>query len=213
MKPIPIAQYLNQFGRVEPNYGDRPPADRSQRESVLLKPRVVAAPIDIEARIEEALERGRQEGLAAARAESAAALAQQRGLSAERESAARLAWQANEYAQFAGKIDFALGAIEEKLAQSVARILKPFLIEEQVKKVTRTLSENLSRILSKDAPPVLKIAGPEALLNLLRDKLSSHPVEVEYVQADGLDVTVEANQTILKTQLQAWIDHIQTLGE
>ena len=213
MKPIPIAQYLNQFGRVELNHGDRPPADRSQRESVLLKPRVVAAPIDVEARIEEALERGRQEGLAAARAESAAALAQQRGLSAERESAARLAWQANECAQFAEKIDFALGAIEERLAQGVARILKPFLIEEQVKKVTRTLSENLSRILSKDAPPVLKITGPEALLNLLRDKLSSHPVEVEYVQADGLDVTVEANQTVLKTQLQAWIDHIQTLGE
>src|SRR6202011_2756346 len=154
---IPIAQYLNQFGRVELNHGDRPPADRSQRESVLLKPRVVAAPIDVEARIEEALERGRQEGLAAARAETAAALAQQRGLSAERESAARLAWQANEYAQFAEKIDFALGAIEERLAQGVARILKPFLIEEQVKKVTRTLSENLSRILSKDAPPVLKI--------------------------------------------------------
>jgi hypothetical protein len=213
MKPIPIAQYLNQFGRVEPNHGDRPLIDRSQRESVLLKPRVVSPPVDIEARIEEALERGRQEGLAAARAEAAAALAQQRGASADRESAARLAWQANEYAEFAQKIDFALGALEGRLAQSVARILKPFLIEEQVKMVTLALSENLSRILSKDAPPVLKITGPEALLNLLRDKLSSHPVEVEYAPAKDLDVTVEANQTVLKTQLQAWIDHIQTLGE
>ena len=213
MKPIPIAQYLNQFGRVEPSHGDRLPAERFPRESVLLKPKVVSAPVDMEARIEEALERGRQEGLAAARAESAAALAQQRGQLTERETVARLAWQANEYVQFAEKIEFALGALEERLAQSVARILKPFLIEEQVRKVTRTLSENLSRILSKDAPPVLKITGPEALLNLLRDKLSSHPVEVEYVRAEGLDVTVEANQTVLKTQLQAWIDHIQTLGE
>jgi hypothetical protein len=213
MKPIPIAQYLNQFGRVESNNGDRHPAERFPRESVLLKPKVVSAPIDMEARIEEALERGRQEGLAAARAESAAALAQQRGQLTERESAVRLAWQANEYAQFAEKIDMAIGALEERLAQSVARILKPFLIEEQVKKVTQALSENLSRILSKDAPPVLKITGPEALLTLLRDKLSSHPVEVEYAPANGLDVIVEANQTILKTQLQAWIDHIQTLGE
>jgi hypothetical protein len=213
MKPIPIAQYLNQFGRVESNGGDRHPAERFPRESVLLKPKVVSAPIDMEARIEEALERGRQEGLAAARAESAAALAQQRGQLTERESAARLAWQANEYAQFAEKMDMAIGALEERLAQSVARILKPFLIEEQVKKVTQALSENLSRILSKDAPPVLKITGPEALLTLLRDKLSSHPVEVEYAPANGLDVIVEANQTILKTQLQAWIDHIQTLGE
>jgi hypothetical protein len=213
MKPIPIAQYLNQFGRVEPNHGDRVAAERFPRESVLLRPKAVSAPIDMEARIEEALERGRQEGLAAARAESAAALAQQRGQLTERESAARLAWQANEYAQFAEKIDIAIVALEERLAQSVARILKPFLIEEHVKRVTLALSENLSKILSRDAPPILKVTGPEALLNLLRDNLSSHPVEVEYVQANGLDVTVEANQTVLKTQLQAWIDHIQTLGE
>jgi hypothetical protein len=33
------------------------------------------------------------------------------------------------------------------------------------------------------------------------------------VQAGGVDVTVEANQTVLKTQLQAWIDHIQAMGE
>jgi uncharacterized protein (UPF0335 family) len=38
-------------------------------------------------------------------------------------------------------------------------------------------------------------------------------VAVEYVAADGLDVTVEANQTIIKSQLQAWIDHIESIGE
>src|ERR1700689_4754231 len=127
MKPIPIAQYLNQFGRVEPSHGDRLPAERFPRESVLLKPKVVSAPVDMEARIEEALERGRQEGLAAARAESAAALALERGLSDERAAADRLAWQANEYARFAEKIDLGMGALEDRLAQAGARILKPFL--------------------------------------------------------------------------------------
>jgi hypothetical protein len=208
VKPIPIAQYLSQFGRAESSQGERAP-----RESVLLRPRVLSTPVDTEARIEESFERGRQEGLAAAHAESTAALALERGLSDERAAAERLAWQANEYARFAEKIDLAMTALEDRLAQAVSRILKPFLIEAQVKQVTQALSENLARILSKDAPPALKITGPEAFLNVLRDKLSSHAVAVEYVSANGLDVTVEANQTIIKSQLQAWIDHLEAIRE
>jgi hypothetical protein len=208
MRPIPIAQYLNQFGRAEPTR-----IDRVQQDSVLLKPRVLSAPADIEARIEEALERGRQEGLAAGRAESAGARALEQAEQDERENRQRLAWQANEYARFAEKIEHSMAAIENRLAEAVARILKPVLIEERVKHITDSLSENLSRILSKDAPAVLKITGPEALLSVLRDKMSSQSAVVEYVAGDDLDVTIEANQTIIKSQLQAWIDHIGSIGE
>jgi hypothetical protein len=153
------------------------------------------------------------EGLEAARAESADALSLERADWQARENARRLAWQANDMAQFADKIDGAMATIEERLAQSVARILKPFLVEERVKHITDALAENLSKILSRDTPTLLKITGPEALLSVLRDKMSSQSVAVEYVAAEGRDVTIEANQTIIKSQLQAWIDHIETVGE
>jgi hypothetical protein len=208
MRPIPIAQYLNQFGRADPTQ-----AERVQRDSVLLRPRVLSVPADIDARVEEALERGKLEGLAAGRAEAAANLALERADWEEQESERRAAWQANDYAQLAGKIERAMTEVEDRLAGAVARILKPFLIEERVKRITESLSENLSTILSRDSPPVLKITGPEALLSVLRDQMSSHAVAVEYVAADGLDVTVEANKTIIKSQLQAWIDHIESIGE
>jgi hypothetical protein len=208
MRPIPIAQYLNQFGKADPTQ-----AERVQRDSVLLRPRVLSVPADIEVRIQEALERGKLEGLAAGRAEAAASLALERADWEEQENERRAAWQANEYARFAESIDRAMTAVEDNLAATVARILKPFLIEERVKRITESLSESLSMILSKDAPAVLKITGPEALLGVLRDKMSSHAVAVEYVAAEGLDVTVEANQTIIKSQLQAWIDHIESIGE
>jgi flagellar biosynthesis/type III secretory pathway protein FliH len=208
MRPIPIAQYLNQFGRAEPT-----PADRVHRDSILLRPRVLSVPADTEARIEEAYARGKMEGLEAARAESADALSLERADWQARENARRLAWQANDMAQFADKIDGAMATIEERLAQSVARILKPFLVEERVKHITDALAENLSKILSRDTPTLLKITGPEALLSVLRDKMSSQSVAVEYVAAEGVDVTIEANQTIIKSQLQAWIDHIEAIGE
>src|SRR5580692_7176294 len=110
MRPIPIAQYLNQFGRAEPT-----PADRVHRDSVLLRPRVLSVPADIDARIEEALERGRSEGLAAGRAESAAALHLEQADWEAQENQRRLAWQANEMAQFAEKIEGAMATIEDRL--------------------------------------------------------------------------------------------------
>lgn len=208
MRPIPIAQYLNQFGKAEPTQGPRP-----LRENVLLKSRILSTSADIDTRVGEAFERGRREGLAAAGAECEATIAAERGQWEEREAADRLAWQANEYGQLAEKIESALGAIEQELAGAVARILKPFLIEERVKQVTQALSENLSKILTGDPPGALKITGPETLLNVLRDRLASHPAIVEYVAGDSVDVTVEAHHTILKSQLQAWIDHIEAIGE
>jgi hypothetical protein len=43
--------------------------------------------------------------------------------------------------------------------------------------------------------------------------MAAHPVTVEYVASTGVDVTVEANQTIIQSQLQAWIDHIASIDE
>jgi hypothetical protein len=208
MRPIPIAQYLAQFGRAEPTEVQLP-----RRDGALLKVRPIPVREDIEARLEEAFERGRQEGLAAARAEAAEALARDQ---ADREQHAlddRLAFRAAEYAQLADKIMAGLVDLEDRIAASVARILKPYLTQEHSKRVTQALSDNLTRILSGDAPAVLKISGPEYMLSALRERLLTHPVVVEYSVEDGVDVTVDAQQTVIKSQLQAWIDHIESIGD
>jgi flagellar biosynthesis/type III secretory pathway protein FliH len=208
MKPIPIAQYLNRFERAEPTPVEATP----RRHAVLLKPRSTPVPVveDAEAGLHEAFERGRQEGFAAARAEAAAALARQTSEQKEWMEAERLAFQTGEYARLADEISAGLFEIEERIAQTVAGILRPYLAQEQSKRVIQALSENLGRILSGDSPALLKIAGPEYVLNVLRDRLSKHPVKVEYSSQEGMDVTVEAQHTIIKSQLQAWIDLIDS---
>jgi len=212
MRPIPIAQYLNQFGRVNGGRIDPPLEGLAAKPRVLSVP-AAAPPVNIDAQLEEAAERGRQEGVAAARAEFTAALLAERKELEDREAARRLVWQAGEYARFAEKIERAMTAIEDRLAQTVARILKPYLTETVARKASEALSDALSKILSRDAPAVLKITGPEALLSVLRDRMAAHAVAVEYIASAGADVTVEANQTIIQTQLQAWIDHIASIGE
>ena len=131
MKPIPIAQYLNQFGRAEPG------GATGQRESVLLKPRSSRPPRDIGGgsprRLNAAGARAWPRRAPKSRPRSAA----QRDRQEERDAAERLAWQANEYAQIRRKVRRRDGGIEDELAKGVARILKPLLIEERIKQVTQ----------------------------------------------------------------------------
>jgi hypothetical protein len=206
MRPIPIAQYLNRFERAEPTaVGAQPRAN-----PLTQKPLPAAAVDDVETRLRQAYERGRQEGLAAARVEADAAFASHKDEQSERAEAERVSFQVNECAKLADQIAAGMIEIEERIAETVANILRPYLAQEQTSRVTKALSENLARILSGDSPALLKISGPEFILSVLRDRLSSHPAPVEYSVEEGLDVTVEAQQTIIRSQLQAWVDLIET---
>jgi hypothetical protein len=206
MKPIPIAQYLNRFERAEPTDMEAP----RRQNALTLKPRVVPVVEDVETRLNDAFERGRQEGLATARAETAAALARQQDEQEERAGAERVAFQADEYAKLADQISAGLNEIEERIAATVARILRPYLAQEHSRLVVKALSDGLARILSGDTATLLKITGPEVMLNVLRDRLAKHPIQVEYSIEDGVDVTVEAQHTIIRSQLQAWNDLIDS---
>lgn len=206
MRPIPIAQYLNRFERVEATDMNETP----KHPSILLKPRVVAAVEDTEARVHEAFERGRQEGLAAAQAEMNTALAHQQSEFEAQSEAERAAFQAEEYAKLADQIAAGLAEIESRIAEAVANILRPYLAQEQSKRVIQALSDNLGRILSGESAGLLKISGPEAVLKALRERLSNHPVEVDYSLEEGVDVTVEAQQTVIRSQLQSWLDLIDS---
>ncbi len=210
MKPIPIAQYLNRFERV----GAADIGEPARQTPALLKPRAVPAAVDdIETRLHEAFERGRQEGLAAARAEAEAGLARQQGELEQRVQAERVAFQEQEYAGLADQISAGLSEIEARIADAVAHILRPYLAHEQSQQVIQALSETLGRILSSDSPALLKISGPEAVLSVLHDRLSQHAVEVEYSLDDGVDVTIEAQQTVIRSQLQAWLDLIDSTAD
>ena len=43
---------------------------------------------------------------------------------------------------------------------------------------------------------------------MLRESVAELPVEVEYVEEDEVEVTVEAQHTIIRSQLRPWEDLI-----
>ncbi len=166
---------------------------------------------DVEMLVAEAYGRGVTEGLAIARAEDGEALARERARLMEQALVERLDFQVNEYAQLADAIGAGLLEIEQRVAASVARILAPLLTSELSKRVVDELCANLARLRAGGSPGLIKIRGPERLLAALRDRVSFLPVEVEFAVEDGVEATIEAQQTVIRSELQPWADLIASI--
>ena len=160
---------------------------------------------DIESRLNEAYHRGVQEGLDAARAEAATARALERAELQKRAVVERLDFQMNEYSKLAEVIAAGLAELERRIAETVAQILQPVLMQAVSKQVITELAENIGRIVSAGRPGVMRVRGPERLLAALRARLSGFAVEVEYVEdATAVEVVVEAQHTTIRTELAPW---------
>ncbi|MDR3407188.1 MAG: hypothetical protein P4L68_01665 [Methylovirgula sp.] len=158
--------------------------------------------------IDAAREEGRAEGLAAAQADFAAELAQAReSFEAELEDA-RQKWANEEAERLREQLAAGLVAMEERLADGVARVLRPFILAALRRRMTEKLVENVRTIVGSADKIVIKIAGPEDLVAALREELQAVPAAIEYAVQDGLDVSVIAETTSIETQLRAWTDLI-----
>jgi hypothetical protein len=244
MKPVPILQYLDHFGRAglaeaqgpspspfkprvlrpAPEAAPRvsPPPTRALREigtprdeaAAPLRPRLRAAPseAEIDARIAAAYERGCRDGAAAARADDGETL--EREIAGERERAmvAQLDFQLNEYAQVAETISNGLQLIEQRIAGVVARIVEPLVRRATADRIVEALCDDLARLRVGGSPGLIKIRGPERVLAALRERVAFLAVEVEFVADESVEVSIEAAETTIHSQLQPWADLIASLS-
>src|SRR5271154_6535909 len=144
---------------------------------------------DPEARIAEAYERGLRDGAAAARAEDAETVAREEARRQEQTMTERVDFQVNEYGRLADEITKGLTAMEDRIAQSVTRILAPLLTSEMTKQVVAALCVDIDRLSAGGAPGLIKIRGSETLLGALRQGVTHLPGEFEFVVEDSAEVT------------------------
>jgi hypothetical protein len=173
--------------------------------------RVAATEAEIEARLTHAYERGRLDGADKARLEEAEAVAQVMAEERERSMETQLDFQLNEYAQIADQISSGLQDIEQRIAEATARILAPLLVAETSSKIVDALCEELARLRVGGLPKLIRIRGPERVLALLRERAAFLSVEVDYVAEESVEVTIEAEDTTIRSALQPWADLIDSL--
>ena len=197
---------------VRPIQGELP-----RREGPALRPSPPPPPPepreDVEAKLSEAYLRGVQEGIDSAKAEASTARALERAEWQKRAVVEKLDFQMNEYAKLSETVAHGFGELERRIAQAAAQILAPLLERELARKIIDELAENVARLARGGGGALLRARGPEALLSLLKSRIAPLAVEVEYVEDEGVEITVSSSMTEIRSELGPWRQLIQDIVE
>ncbi len=189
MTALPAAGYLVEFGAKSSRPG--------------------GAAAEVAARIDEAYARGLAEGKAAARSECEAEIKRRSEEMAQQLVGERAAWVAETGEKLAGQLAVAARSAEESVANSLAAVLKPFLVAELRRQALEEVAGIVRGLVSKASGISMEIHGPEDLLAVLQAKLGPDAANVRFCAGAGSDVRVTADQTILETRLGAWVAKIE----
>lgn len=164
-----------------------------------------AAAQEAAARLEEAYARGLEAGSAEARAEFAMELATQRDLFDRQLASDRQSWATDEGERIAQSLASGLRELEARIAETTARILKPFLAAELQQRAIAELAANLETLTAKDSGVSVHVSGPADLLEALRARLADKIIAVAYAPGGDCDLRVRVGETILETRLGDWM--------
>jgi flagellar biosynthesis/type III secretory pathway protein FliH len=198
--PLPAAAHLIEFP-LTPKSGCEPMAASAQAS---FGQEIETGSVD---QIADAFARGREEGLAAGRADYAARLDEERAASEARLADERAAWSSQEGARLGDAITAAFQSLEASVGDAVAAILSPVLEEGLRRRAVDELAENLKRLMAS-GQRILRVSGPEDLLQALRARLGADMSAVAFESAQDIDMRVVAEQTTIETQLKDWMPRI-----
>ncbi|WP_051357060.1 hypothetical protein [Azorhizobium doebereinerae] len=149
-----------------------------------------------------AVEAARAETLAAARLEFEAERARDAEAFEAHLGLARQQWAVESATGLAEGLKGAMAEMEERIATAAGRILMPFLAEAVRARAVDELVGHVKRLMSTPEAPVVRVSGPEDLLNVLRARCDGTGIEFQPNQ--DVDVRVTADDTVIETQLRAW---------
>lgn len=148
--------------------------------------------------------RVRAEERANARKELEDAIAAEKARHAEDLSEQRTIWVEQQALQLSAQISAALDRIEADLAERVANILRPFVTEAFRRQTLDEFREVIATLLSGRDASLLKVSGSDDLLSALQGHLGRYGTLVEFLPGEHLEVSVMAQDTLVRTQLNSW---------
>lgn len=200
MSLVPAAHFLVDFGSKE--------AVSKVAEEVPDQAVAIAAEAAWAERVEEAFARGQDEGRKAAEAEANALREEQKTLSEQALADARRDWCEEQGPKLAQQITAAIGELQNIIAESVERVLAPFVGQAVRQEAVRQLRATVEDLIATNRGITLEISGPEDLLEVMRENLSGACVAVSYIASDAADVQIKAGASILETRIAEWLRHV-----
>lgn len=193
----------------------KPTTERSEHRlamSTLRSARAEAAErpsdLEIEARIAEAVERGREQGRTEALAQAEEMMAEERRIRDEQAILSRLEFQLGECAKLGDELASAVAAVEHRISGAVARILAPILEQARLEQVLTALVDSVTKLRVGSAPKFIQVRGPKEILERLAERSADVGVEVRFCERATIEVSVEADDTMIETHLAGWKDSL-----
>jgi hypothetical protein len=225
MKPVPFAEFLaRQQAAAPPTVKEPlswPPAPRKNDAarpcvSPLLRQAEAEMP-EVRPSTLQRIELGRllgfEDGREAARRELEDERARMRDALAAEVAQERKRWAEDEAGLLASAHRAAFEDFETRCAQAVANILRPFMSPLAIGRVTGALMENLEALFASRTQALFEISGPPDLLEALREKFVGRDASIAFKPEDTIDVRVRLDDTIIETQLGAWMTALGALPQ
>lgn len=148
------------------------------------------------------------EALAAARAEFDTARAADRAVFEQRLAERETEILATIGAALGGQVSEGLTAIETRVGEAVSAALMHFLGHAIRERAVSELCEAVSALLAGGTATRVRIAGPSALTERVEAAIAPAGVPVERAEGDTADVSVTIDDTLMETNIAAWLDRL-----
>jgi len=180
------------------------PFDHAQHiaQSVQPKPQVVSNE-------DEAYQRGKSEGHAAALAEFEEKLADEKARLSAELAAERQSLIDEAAATIARGLVDAGTQLEARIAGVTARVLEPFIASEVQKQAVAAFVEHLASLASDVRRPLLRVTGPVALLDVVRSKLLERSIPADLRVGATAEVSVIVDEVVIETQIKRWGEQLK----
>jgi hypothetical protein len=207
-RSLPASRFLADVGPKKPGAQDAAkPGDRPAGPEPL-QLFAVADRNSPAQRVAAAHARGFTAGMGAAEEEWQARLEQQQAFHEQQLALERVTWANREGDKLAEQLASGLIDLQTIIGDAVAEVLRPFLVGAVQRRAVSDLMQAIEIVLQKDEGIALEIAGPEDLLQLLREKLSGKNIAILFAPGEGPEVRIVAGHTVMETQLRSWVSKI-----
>jgi hypothetical protein len=111
---------------------------------------------------------------------------------------------------FCGQVVEGLAAIEERVGHHVATALLRFLDHAVRERAVGELREAICALVAGGTAIRLRVSGPAALIKRVEGVIESAGVPVELVESGSADLSVTIDDTIIETNMAAWMNRLMS---
>ena len=112
-----------------------------------------------------------------------------------------------------GQVAEGLAAIEERVGRQVGTVLLRFLDQAVHERAVSELIEAVSALVTGGSASRVRIAGPAALVERVEAAIAPTGVPVERGEGSTADVSVTIDDTVVETNIAAWMERLMAQVE